>query len=59
LGNLLKNILHMIPFEKMIWTSAVICTDNFVLFYMLTILYHILPATLIDLILKFSGRRDM
>jgi len=56
---MLRNLLPTIPFEGIIWISDYIATDNFVLFYMLTILYHILPAMLIDLILKLSGRRDM
>lgn len=48
-----------VPFERIIWTHHAISIDNFLLFYILTILLHILPAMLIDLILKFSGRRPM
>ncbi|KAG5327386.1 FACR1 reductase, partial [Pseudoatta argentina] len=48
-----------VPFERIIWTPYTILTDNFVQFYTLTILLHILPAILIDLVLKFSGHRPM
>ncbi|KAG5330621.1 FACR1 reductase, partial [Acromyrmex charruanus] len=47
-----------VPF-RIIWTPYTILTDNFVQFYTLTILLHILPAILIDLVLKFSGHRPM
>ncbi|XP_018304324.1 fatty acyl-CoA reductase 1-like [Mycetomoellerius zeteki] len=47
------------PMEGVLWTPHTILTDNFVQFYTLTILLNILPAILIDLILKFSGRRPM
>jgi len=55
---MLLSILPTIPLEEVFWTPSDSGTDNFVLFYMLMILYHILPAMLIDLILKLSGRRD-
>ncbi|XP_039310287.1 fatty acyl-CoA reductase 1 [Solenopsis invicta] len=54
----LFSVLKEVPFEE-IWTPNVMLTNNFVLFYILTILWHILPAILIDLILKFSGRQPM
>jgi len=54
---MVQSIAYTIPLDGVIWTPGG-STDNFVLFYTLTILY-ILPAMLIDLILKFSGRRDM
>ncbi|KYN09047.1 Fatty acyl-CoA reductase 1 [Trachymyrmex cornetzi] len=53
------NIANEIPFEGTVWTPHTILTDNLVLFYILTILLHILPAILIDLILIFAGRRPM
>ncbi|XP_018407244.1 PREDICTED: fatty acyl-CoA reductase 1-like [Cyphomyrmex costatus] len=52
---LLLNITNDIPMEGIIWTPNAVMTDNTVLFYILTIL-RILPAILIDLIFKFSGR---
>ncbi|KYQ54967.1 Fatty acyl-CoA reductase 1, partial [Trachymyrmex zeteki] len=48
-----------IPLEGTVWTPNTIVTDNFILFYILTVLLHVLPATLMDLILKFSGRRPV
>ncbi|XP_011701210.1 PREDICTED: fatty acyl-CoA reductase 1-like [Wasmannia auropunctata] len=48
-----------VPLEGIVWTLHTILTDNYILFYLLTILLHILPAILIDLILKLSGRRPM
>jgi len=48
-----------VPFEGIFWTPYIKFTDNFVLFYTLMILLHILPAMLINLILKLTGRRAM
>ena len=48
-----------VPFEATVWTPNTILTNNFVQFYILTILLHILPAILIDLVLKFSRRQPM
>lgn len=56
---MLFNIAKEIPFEGALWTPYSKMTDSFVLFYILTILFHILPAMLIDIILKFSGRQPM
>jgi len=50
------NEVHL---EGIVWTPYLKCTDNFVLFYILWILLQILPAILIDLILKLSGRRSI
>ncbi|XP_018396266.1 PREDICTED: putative fatty acyl-CoA reductase CG5065, partial [Cyphomyrmex costatus] len=52
---LLLNIMNNIPMEGIIWTPNAVITDNTVLFYILTLL-RILPAILIELIFKFSGR---
>ncbi|KYN06164.1 Fatty acyl-CoA reductase 1 [Cyphomyrmex costatus] len=56
---MLFNIGQDVPFEGALWTPHTILTDNLILFYILTMLLHILPAILIDLILKFAGRRPM
>ncbi|XP_039307351.1 putative fatty acyl-CoA reductase CG5065 [Solenopsis invicta] len=56
---LLFSVLKEVPLEGIVWTPHTMLTNNFVLFYILTILWHILPAILIDLILKFSGRQPM
>ncbi|XP_071649873.1 fatty acyl-CoA reductase 1-like [Temnothorax longispinosus] len=53
------SVANEVPFEGIVWTPNVILTDNYIVFYILTILLHILPAILIDLILKFSGRPPM
>ncbi|XP_018060142.1 PREDICTED: fatty acyl-CoA reductase 1-like [Atta colombica] len=56
---LLDIIIKDVPFEATVWTPNTILTNNFVQFYILTILLHILPAILIDLVLKFSRRQPM
>ncbi|KAL6254617.1 hypothetical protein P5V15_013925 [Pogonomyrmex californicus] len=45
-------IAREIPFDQTFWTCNIYVTNSFTLFYILTILWHILPAVLIDLILK-------
>ncbi|XP_077263221.1 fatty acyl-CoA reductase 1-like [Temnothorax americanus] len=50
---------HESPLEGIIWIPNTILTDNFILFYILTILWHILPAMLIDFVSKFFGRRPL
>jgi len=54
-----QNICNEIPLEQAVWTPNVMFINNFVLYYILNMLLHILPAMLIDLILKLSGRRSM
>ncbi|KYQ54966.1 Fatty acyl-CoA reductase 1 [Trachymyrmex zeteki] len=56
---MLFSIANEVPMEGTVWTPHTILTDDLVLFYILTILLHILPAILIDLILKFGGRQPM
>ncbi|KAL0103252.1 hypothetical protein PUN28_017513 [Cardiocondyla obscurior] len=56
---LLFSVLHEIPFERPLWVPNTILTDNLLIFYVLTILLHILPAIMIDSILYVSGRRPM
>ncbi|TGZ48583.1 Fatty acyl-CoA reductase, partial [Temnothorax longispinosus] len=57
LAQSMKNL--KVPFEGIVWTINQTITDNFTLYYILTILLHMLPAMLIDLILNFSGRRPI
>ncbi|XP_072763220.1 fatty acyl-CoA reductase 1-like isoform X1 [Anoplolepis gracilipes] len=52
-------IVKEIPFENTIWTPNIILTDNATLYYILTILLHILPAMLIDLILILTKHQPM
>ncbi|XP_018407298.1 PREDICTED: fatty acyl-CoA reductase 1-like [Cyphomyrmex costatus] len=54
-----KIMIDEVPLEGIVWTPNVIMTDNFVLYYILTILLHVLPAALMDLSSKFSRRRPM
>ncbi|XP_071561646.1 uncharacterized protein [Temnothorax nylanderi] len=56
---MLFGVLNEVPFEDTVWIPNTILTDNYIVFYILTILLHILPAILIDLVLKFSGRPPM
>ncbi|KAG5336096.1 FACR1 reductase, partial [Acromyrmex heyeri] len=59
-SNIFANlVINDIPLEGVVSMPDTIVTQNFVLFYTLTILLHILPATLIDLILKCIGRQPM
>lgn len=48
-----------IPLEGVVWTLHTILTDSSTTHYILTILLHILPAMLIDLILKLMGHQPM
>jgi fatty acyl-CoA reductase len=47
------------PYEDMVWTPNSVFTNNYSLFYILTMLWHILPAVLIDLILKWFNRQPI
>lgn len=52
-------VLNEVPFKDMIWINNITFTTNYALFYILTMLWHILPALLMDLILKYSKRQSM
>jgi len=52
-------ITQKIPFENIVWIPRGTFTENNVVFYILTMLWHTLPAMLIDLILKFFGSKPM
>ncbi|CAL1683757.1 unnamed protein product [Lasius platythorax] len=52
-----RRLMDEIPFEGVVWTPYPIFTESFTKYYILTILLHILPAVLIDLILKLLGHR--
>ncbi|KAL6427792.1 hypothetical protein ACFW04_008310 [Cataglyphis niger] len=41
------------------WTPYTFFTENAIIHYVLSMLCHILPAIIIDLVLKFSGRQAM
>ncbi|KAL6266510.1 hypothetical protein P5V15_003358 [Pogonomyrmex californicus] len=55
--DIFRSIEDEIPLEGIIWDSKPILTNNFILYFTLMILLHILPAMLIDLIFNVSGRR--
>ncbi|CAL1687699.1 unnamed protein product [Lasius platythorax] len=48
-----------IPLEGVLWTPGTIFTNSFAVHYILTILLHILPAMLIDLILKLTRHQPI
>ncbi|XP_029168438.1 fatty acyl-CoA reductase 1-like isoform X2 [Nylanderia fulva] len=52
-------LLDEIPFEQTLWTPGVIITNNSIIYYILTMLLHILPAILIDLILKLTKHKPI
>jgi len=52
-------LLEEIPLEGVLWTPNPILTDSSITYYILTILLHILPAILIDLILKLTKYQPM
>jgi len=53
------NIAKEIPLENVIWIRDTLFTESNIVFYVLTILWHILPAMLMDTILKFCGSKSM
>ncbi|XP_018361331.1 PREDICTED: fatty acyl-CoA reductase 1-like, partial [Trachymyrmex cornetzi] len=55
--NVSFSVINEVPLEGIVWTPHLISTQNPVILYILTILLHILPAVLIDLILKFAGHQ--
>lgn len=52
-------LVDEIPLEGTIWTPSVIITDSSTIYYILTILMHVLPAILIDLILKLTKHQPI
>ncbi|XP_014207378.1 putative fatty acyl-CoA reductase CG5065 [Copidosoma floridanum] len=54
-------LLHTkdIPLEGILWIPNITISTNKFVYYILTMLLHILPALMIDSILKVSGRKPM
>ncbi|KAM0734480.1 Fatty acyl-CoA reductase 1 [Formica fusca] len=52
-------IMEKIPFDRVLWTPDILIAESLTMYYVLAILWHILPAIIIDLILKFLGRQPM
>ncbi|XP_072763631.1 fatty acyl-CoA reductase wat-like [Anoplolepis gracilipes] len=48
-----------IPLEGVLWTRSTLFAENLITYYALTILWHILPAIIIDSVLKLSGHKSM
>ncbi|CAL1678604.1 unnamed protein product [Lasius platythorax] len=48
-----------IPIEGILWIPNTLFTESLIMHYVLSILWHILPAILIDLLLKLLGHRPM
>ncbi|XP_029168978.1 fatty acyl-CoA reductase 1-like [Nylanderia fulva] len=59
LCNIGFKVAEKIPFERIVWTPYTLFTENHVTYYVLTIIWHVLPAILLDLILKFLRYRPM
>ncbi|KAL0103265.1 hypothetical protein PUN28_017515 [Cardiocondyla obscurior] len=57
IGIMLGIEIKEIPFENSIFPSRVVQTNNWILYYTLMILLHMLPALIVDTILKRSGRQ--
>ncbi|XP_025993523.1 fatty acyl-CoA reductase 1 isoform X2 [Solenopsis invicta] len=57
---IMQNILkEEVPFEGKVWRTYKRITDNYILYYIGSMLLHIFPAVLIDLALKCLGRQPM
>ncbi|XP_043266363.1 putative fatty acyl-CoA reductase CG5065 [Colletes gigas] len=52
-------INRKLPLDGIIWYPRTLLTNNRVLYYLLTLLFHILPAMLIDGVLKLTGRKPI
>ncbi|XP_020290521.1 fatty acyl-CoA reductase 1-like [Pseudomyrmex gracilis] len=62
LGEMIRTgvrVFYDIPIERMIWKPSVIMTKSRLLYYILVIILHIVPALFIDRILKLFGANPM
>ncbi|XP_025270785.1 fatty acyl-CoA reductase 1-like isoform X2 [Camponotus floridanus] len=57
--NIILKLLKKIPLEGTVWTPRVVFTKSLIIYYVLTMLLQILPAIILDLILKFSGHQSV
>ena len=51
--------MEKIPLEGAIWKPSITIARNKVVYYLLTLILHIIPALFIDAALKLSGRKPM
>ncbi|XP_072762936.1 fatty acyl-CoA reductase 1-like [Anoplolepis gracilipes] len=58
-SNIGFKVIKEIPFEGVLWTPSTLFVENLIIYYTLTILWHILPAVIIDSVLKLSGHKPM
>jgi fatty acyl-CoA reductase len=54
-----KTLTNEIALDKQVWAPGGNPTYNRFLNYLKVIFFHILPALLIDFVLKLSGRRPL
>lgn len=47
------------PLEGIIWYPQTFITSNYFVYFILTLLIHMIPALIIDEILKMMGRQPM
>lgn len=59
MSQILNDINKEIPLDNVVWISNVIFTECYIVFYVLTILWHILPAMSIDFILNLARSKSM
>ena len=52
-------IIDDVPLENVIWFPSVTKTTNKTIFFILMLLYHLIPAYVIDGILKLAGKKPM
>ncbi|XP_029168897.1 fatty acyl-CoA reductase 1-like isoform X2 [Nylanderia fulva] len=57
--NLELKFSENVPLDGIVWKPNTLFTESYVMHYVLTIALHILPAILIDLVLKFLRYRPM
>ncbi|XP_029169081.1 fatty acyl-CoA reductase 1-like [Nylanderia fulva] len=55
--NIEAKLVEKIPLYGNVWIPHALFTENYVTYYVLTIIWHVLPAILLDLILKFLRYR--
>ncbi|XP_011498955.1 PREDICTED: putative fatty acyl-CoA reductase CG5065 [Ceratosolen solmsi marchali] len=48
-----------IPLENILWVPQVVIASNKYVYYILTLLLHLLPSLVIDMFLKFAGKKPM
>ncbi|XP_052738718.1 fatty acyl-CoA reductase 1 [Bicyclus anynana] len=54
-----KKIIHEIPLEGMLWYAGGSLTTSKFVYNMKVLLYHLLPAILVDLVLRITGNKPM